>query len=110
MEREGGLGAALPAESVANRGQGRARALSRVFLRWYNTQHLHSAIRFVTPNQRHLGQEEAILANRQRVYEEARCRNPERWSGSVRDCTPVGEVRLNPERQLAEKAEMGEAA
>ena len=80
------------------------------FVLWYNTQHLHSAIRFVTPDQRHFGQEEAILANRQRVYEEARSRNPERWSGSVRDWTPVGEVRLNPQRQLAEKAEIGEAA
>ena len=60
------------------------------FVRWYNTRHLHSAIRFVTPDQRHLAQEEAILANRQRVYEEAR--------------------RLNPERQTADKAERGEAA
>ncbi len=80
------------------------------FVRWYNTQHLHSAIRFVTPDQRHFGQEEAILAHRQRIYEEARHLNPERWSGSVRDWTPVGEVRLNPGRQLAEKAERGEAA
>ena len=80
------------------------------FALWYNTQHLHSAIRFVTPDQRHFGQEEVILANRQRVYEEARRRNPERWSGSLRDWTPVGEVRLNPERQLAEGAEIGEAA
>lgn len=80
------------------------------FVRWYNTRHLHSAIRFVTPDQRHFAQEEAILANRQRVYEEARRLNPERWSGSVRDWTPVGEVRLNPERQLADKAERGEAA
>ena len=80
------------------------------FVLWYNTQHLHSAIRFVTPDQRHFGQEDAILANRQRVYEIARRRNPERWSGSPRDWTPVGEVRLNPERQLAEGAEIGEAA
>ncbi len=80
------------------------------FVLWYNTQHLHSAIRFVTPDQRHFGQEEVILANRRTVYEEARRLNPERWSGSVRDWTPVAEVRLNPERQLAEKAEIGEAA
>ena len=64
----------------------------------------------MTPDQRHYRQEEAILANRQRVYEEARSRNPERWSGAIRDWTPVGEVRLNPDRQLAEKAEMEEAA
>jgi transposase InsO family protein len=80
------------------------------FVRWYNTQHLHSAIRFVTPDQRHFAQEDAILANRERVYEEARSRNPERWSGPVRDCSPVGEVRLNPDRQLLQKAQRGEAA
>ena len=80
------------------------------FVVWYNTRHLHSAIRFVTPDQRHFGQEQAILANRQRVYEEARRLNPERWSGSVRDWTPLGDVRLNPERPLAEKAERGAVA
>ncbi len=64
----------------------------------------------MTPDQRHFGHEEAILANRQRVYEEARSRNPERWSGPVRDWTPVGEVRLNPKRNMAKKAEIGEAA
>lgn len=68
------------------------------FVGWYNTQHLHSAIRYVTPDDRHFGREEAILANRQRVYEEARRRKPERWSGSVRDWSPVEAVHLNSER------------
>jgi len=36
------------------------------FVRWYNTQHLHSAIRFVTPEQRHEGLDEEILNNRRR--------------------------------------------
>ena len=80
------------------------------FVLWYNTQHRHSAIRFVTPDQRHFGQEEAILANRQEVYEEARRSNPERWSGSIRDWSPVEKVRLNPQHQPAKKAERGKAA
>ncbi|MFO8173891.1 MAG: IS3 family transposase [Longimicrobiales bacterium] len=80
------------------------------FILWYNTQHRHSAIRFVTPDQRHFGQEKAILANRQQVYEEARSRNPDRWSGSIRDWSPVKEVRLNPQHQPAVKAKTGEAA
>jgi putative transposase len=42
------------------------------FVRWYNTEHLHSSIRFVTPDDRHYGREKAILANRNRVYEQAR--------------------------------------
>lgn len=80
------------------------------FVQWYNTQHRHSAIRFVTPDQRHLGQEEAILANRQQIYQEARGRNPARWSGAIRDWTPVEEVRLNPQHQSANKAQKGHAA
>lgn len=80
------------------------------FVLWYNTQHRHSAIRFVTPDQRHFGQEEAILANRQEVYEEARRKNPSRWSGSIRDWSPVEEVLLNPQHQPAKNAEKSQAA
>lgn len=75
-----------------------AIAWVEAFVGWYNTQHLHSTIRYVTPNDRHFGREEAILANRQQVYEEARRRNPERWTGSVRDWSPVEDVHLNSER------------
>ena len=67
------------------------------FVTWYNTEHLHSAIRFVTPDDRHFGREGAILNNRQRVYEQARQRHPRRWSAATRDWTPVGAVYLNPE-------------
>jgi transposase InsO family protein len=76
------------------------------FVDWYNGEHRHSAIRYVTPDERHFGQEQAILARRQQVYERARRRNPQRWSGSTRDWTPVGEVQLNPPspKQLQEAA------
>lgn len=67
------------------------------FVRWYNTQHLHSAIRFITPEDRHAGRESAILAARQVVYEGARTEKPERWSGAVRNWDPITEVHLNPE-------------
>ncbi len=80
------------------------------FVRWYNTLHLHSAIRFVTPDQRHFGHHEAILANRNTVYEEAQRLHPERWSGPLRDWTPVGDVCLNPERHTAGNANTGQAA
>jgi transposase InsO family protein len=66
------------------------------FVLWYNTQHLHSAIRFVTPDDRHFGREDHILANRRKVYEKARYQNPNRWSRSTRDWSPVRLVRLNP--------------
>jgi transposase InsO family protein len=66
------------------------------FVRWYNTCHLHSAIRFVTPDDRHYGREDQILANRQQVYQKARCLHPNRWSGNTRDWNPVRLVWLNP--------------
>jgi putative transposase len=68
------------------------------FVHWYNTEHHHSALRFVTPDDRHFGREEAILARRRRVYEQARRRRPERWSGELRNWTPVGPVYLNPQK------------
>ena len=46
------------------------------FVRWYNTEHLHSSIRFVTPEHRHSGRELQILELRQNVYEQARARHP----------------------------------
>jgi transposase InsO family protein len=75
-----------------------ARAWVAGFVRWYNTEHRHSAIRFVTPNQRHRGEERALLASRHQVYELARAARPERWSGRTRNWHPIGSVWLNPER------------
>jgi transposase InsO family protein len=69
------------------------------FVQWYNTEHLHSEIRFVTPDDRHYRQETAILNNRKEVYAQARKRNPNRWSGQIRNWEPVEIVRLNPEKK-----------
>lgn len=67
------------------------------FVDWYNGTHRHSAIRYVTPDERHHGRERAILASRQELYENMRRVNPERWSGATRNWSPVGLVVLNPE-------------
>jgi transposase InsO family protein len=67
------------------------------FVIWYNTVHLHSAIQFVTPDDRHYGREKDILKNRRRIYEQARRKHPARWSGATRNWQPAAEVRLNPE-------------
>lgn len=69
------------------------------FVFWYNTQHQHSAIRYVTPDDRHYSREEQILANRRKLYEEARRRHPKRWSNQIRNWNPVRTVRLNPEKK-----------
>ena len=68
------------------------------FVDWYNGEHRHSAIRYVTPNERHDGREHDVLAARSELYERARSANPERWSGSTRNWSPVELVVLNPER------------
>lgn len=73
-----------------------ARAWVRAFVRWYNTEHLHSAIRFVTPDDRHAGRDVARRAARHLVYERARDKTPDRWSGNTRNWTPVNVVELNP--------------
>ncbi len=75
-----------------------ARAWVGFFVRWYNTEHLHSGINFVSPEDRHDGLEDAIFSRRRQVYEAARRRHPERWSGSTRRWESVKEVRLNPEK------------
>ena len=74
-----------------------ARAWVSWFVRWYNTEHRHSAIRFVTPEEKHTGQDVEILARRHAVYEAARARHPERWSGRTRNWSRVEEVILNPD-------------
>jgi putative transposase len=75
------------------------RAWVRRFVDWYNHEHRHSRIQYVTPAQRHRGEDIAILRKRQSVYQQARAQRPERWSGDIRDWTPAGNVALNPERE-----------
>jgi len=71
------------------------------FVQWYNHEHRHSAIRYVTPVQRHSGEEHELLAQREEVYRRAKEANPTRWSGRTRDWTPVPTVVLNPSERKA---------
>ena len=66
------------------------------FVNWYNNEHRHSAIRFVTPGQRHAGEDQPLLRRRKVVYEAAKARHPQRWSGTTRNWVPVRVVHLNP--------------
>ena len=72
------------------------------FVRWYNEEHHHSAIKFVSPSQRHSGEDKALLAKRHEVYEAARAAHPSRWSGATRNWTPPSIVTLNPDRKSPE--------
>jgi hypothetical protein len=70
------------------------------FVDWYNGTHRHSAIRYVTPHQRHHARDLAVLASRRELYERVRQANPERWSRATRNWLPVRTVVLNPERAI----------
>lgn len=72
------------------------------FVKWYNEVHLHSAIGFVTPGQKHRGKDAAIMENRKTVYKKARARNPSRWSGEIRNWAPVKSVWLNPPKEITQ--------
>jgi putative transposase len=80
-----------------------ARAWTQQFVRWYNHEHKHSGLKFVTPAQRHNDIAAAVLAQREAVYAEARQRNPRRWSRSTRNWESKDEVWLNPERMQPEE-------
>jgi len=73
------------------------------FVDWYNHDHCHSRICFVTPSQRHSGEDKALLQKRQDVYEQAKARNPLRWSGGTRNWQHIEEVNLNPDRSVQEE-------
>jgi putative transposase len=73
-----------------------AREWVAAFVDWYNNEHQHSGIQFVTPSERHAGSHLNVLANRKTVYELARANRPERWSRSIRCFDPIKTVTLNP--------------
>ena len=71
------------------------------FVVWYNTEHKHSQLNYVTPSERHNGEDKEILAHRARVLWQYKRKNPERWSGKIRNCDPAGNVCLNPDKKDA---------
>jgi putative transposase len=64
---------------------------------WYNNEHRHSAIRFVTPAQRHAQVDKMMLQARAEVYARAQQKNPLRWSGQTRNWSFIDNVHLNPD-------------
>ena len=79
-----------------------ARAWVLSFTRWYNTEHKHSGLQFTTPQQCHGGEVEVILEHRKQVYEAAKARRPDRWSGEIRNWALPDQVWLNPENDMQE--------
>lgn len=75
-----------------------ARQWVLLFVKWYNTEHYHSTLKFITPEQRHQNISETVMKRRKSVYQQARQRHPERWSREIRNWDLPGEVILNPIR------------
>ena len=75
---------------------------------WYNQEHRHSGIKFVTPEQRHLGLDEQLLHQRAELYVQARHQNPQRWSKNTRNWSRVTEVYLNPDKPVSKEPKQPE--
>jgi len=80
------------------------------FVKWYNNEHKHSGLKFVSPEQRHRSEDMTIFEKRKWVYEEARKRNPNRWSGSTRNWDLEKIVFLNPGKKTCSKKTKSKAA
>jgi len=80
------------------------------FQHWYNEIHRHSALKFVTPGQRHRGEDIAILEQRSILYEAVKAQRPERWSGSSRNWEHERVVFLNPNNSTGKEVEIKEKA
>ncbi|MCP4053543.1 MAG: IS3 family transposase [Mesoflavibacter sp.] len=81
-----------------------ARTWMNEFEAWYNHEHLHSSLKYVTPHQRHLGLDKEILSHRAQVYKEAKLKHPARWSGDTRNWDSQDEVWLNPPKYIKDNA------
>lgn len=80
------------------------------FVAWYNNEHRHSALNWVTPAARHAGADVALLRRREATYLAARRRHPERWSGNIRNCSPAPPATLNPSNKKSAARRTGQAA
>ena len=66
----------------------------------YNNEHKHRGLNCVKPSEKHAGEDSEILQKRAVALEVNWEQNPERWSGEFRNWKPVGDVHLNPEKEV----------
>lgn len=74
-----------------------ARNWFAAFVHWYNTEHRHCGIGYITPEDRHQGRAPAIMAQRNEVLTAARQTHPERWPNGQMQWQQYPVVYLNPE-------------
>jgi len=93
--RTGKYHPSLPPGGFAN--VGKAREWAHQLVEWYNHNHRHSSLRFVTPQQKHSGEDIFLLAQRKQLYEASRSEKPGRWiQNKTRNWEPVRSETLNP--------------
>jgi len=80
-----------------------ARTWMANFVNWYNTEHRHSAIGYVTPLQRRSGDYKEIFKKRNEAVACAKEKHPERWVKSVRVWGCSDAIYLNPIKVTKEK-------
>jgi transposase InsO family protein len=64
------------------------------FVHWYNHEHRHSGIGYVTPEERHSGLDRRILEKRAETFRNAKAQNPLRWSRGTKKWEHQAEVVL----------------
>ena len=80
-----------------------ARTFCRDFFSWYNTQHYHSGIGLLTPEQVHDGLAQQIVKERQEVLKRAYDKNPDRFKRGVpTPLTLPQAVWINPPHRVSE--------
>ena len=79
-----------------------ARSWMADFVNWYNTEHRHSGIGYITPEQRHCKEGSMIMAKRNSVIVKAYTAKPERWSRKPALWENAEVVYLNPSAETRE--------
>ena len=91
-----------PSEGFASLND--TRIWVKEFVQWYNHDHRHSRIKFVTPQQRHTGEDVQLLEKRHALYSKMIKLHPERWSTTTRNWQHEPTVELNPKHHKERKA------
>ena len=81
-----------------------AREWVNGFVEWYNNEHYHSGLNFVTPNSRHNRTADKIIKKRKKVYNAARESHPERWTRDIRNWELPDTVALNPTKEIEDNS------
>jgi len=74
------------------------------FVNWYNNEHRHSAIGYVTPQQRHSGKDVALFEKRKATIRQAHTLNPVRWSRAPVRHEKIAVVKLNASPPLPDES------